>query len=102
VWGEGTTETLTEDDRRGCGGWVGKGSMRQAGSVMDSIPRSVGTPFVRRRDFLAAGITRWKYAQLLDVGALHPLKQELAGAKRRHHLFPAVELGRTLKAFTEG
>lgn len=66
---------------------------------MCEIPRTTGTVFVRRRDFLVAGISRWKYAQLLDAGALHPLKQELAGAKRRHHLFAAAELGRTLKAF---
>jgi hypothetical protein len=52
--------------------------------------------FVRRRDFLACGLTRWQYAKLLDCGALQPLRQT-AGIGTRKHLFTAEQLENILR-----
>lgn len=48
---------------------------------------------VRCRDFLVAGLSYWKYRQMVSAGALRPLPQVRTG-KRVHHLFPASELGK--------
>jgi hypothetical protein len=53
---------------------------------------------VRRRDFLACGISRWQYMKLLDCGALKPLHQ-LQGRGARKHLFTAEQLEGILKSW---